>query len=458
MTTWRGSLVLKSPKKKDADSKDINKAFRWEAYHAMREWLKKREKLEIDNLRNLLKGETDKQIVFIKYFVQHDEDEHDVFDRLNNRKIPLTSAELIRALFMTSPISDNAKMEIAKEWELIEDSLHDPKLWQLFIPAGDKTVFPARIGLLFQALSEVGTDEIKRDALAVFHKMEKSYSEQIGREQKEKFIQEKWKEVLECFWWIRDCRDNVVLHNYLGWLAQCANHPLKTIYQWWQNDKACFETKLQQEVARCLRDNDKTPLADYSDWRYGHNQLKEFLLLLNVLHCNAQRPPIPFRFDAYTKEKGWDIEHIHSQTYAPFVDLSDKEKEELLKLALDGLKQEDQQKIAGEGTFSRKIDFLNKHYESEEPILDLDGPGNLALLDLSTNRAYKNAWFPVKRRWIIQESEKGRFIPPCTFNAFMKVYNPSPKTLAKWDNSDSIGYGEVMKKLYDDFLRIVERD
>lgn len=451
------------PKAEDADDKDINKAFRWEAYDAMQKWFNKHEATTKDNLHNLLEEKAGKQIVFIKFFVQKDEDEHDVFDRLNNRKIPLASAELIRALFMTSPISDNAKMEIAKEWELIEDSLRDPKFWQLFISARDKTVFPARIGLLFQALSKVSMEEIKRDALAVFHEMEKAYKAYKKKEQKAKFIEDQWEKVLECFWWMRDCRgngdngDNVVLHNYLGWLTQCSNHSLKTIYQWWQEDKMCFEKRLQQEVANCLRDKETTPLAHFSDWRYKQQKkLKEFLLLLNVLHCNAQNPPIPFRFDAYNAENGWDIEHIHSQTYKPLDDLRDNEIKEFLKIALVGLSPKEQQKIDGVVTFSEKIDLLNKHFESEEPNFDLDGPGNLALLDLSTNRAYKNAWFPVKRRWIIHKSEEGRFIPPCTFNAFMKIYNPSPETLAKWDDSDSGYYGAAMKKLYDDFRKNVD--
>lgn len=452
-----GTPCIVVPEAEDGKSKDINKAFRWEAYHAMQEWLKEHGEPTINNLRNLLEGTTGKQIVFIKYFVQHDEDEHDVFDRLNNRKIPLTSAELIRALFMTSPISDNAKMEIAKEWELIEDSLRDPILWQLFVPVRDKTIFPARIGLLFQALSTVTADELKRDVLAVFHEMEKSYNNQGEKEQKEKFIEEQWQKVLECFWWMRDCQENVKLRNFLGWLAQCSNHSLKTIYQWWQEDKVCFEKELRQKVARCLQDNDKTPLADFSDWRYGHDKLKEFLLLLNVLHCNAQDPPVLFRFDAYRAEKGWDIEHIHSQTYKPLDDLSEKEKEELLKIALVGLSPEARQEIAERDTFSAKIDFLNKHFQSEETSFDLDGPANLALLDLSTNRAYKNAWFPVKRRWFIQEAERGRFIPPCTFNAFMKIYNPAPRTLAEWETSDCLAYGKSMKKLYDDFRENVER-
>ena len=448
-----GQPCIEVPKAEDANSKDINKAFRWEAYHTMQTWLKGHGERTINNLCSLLKGTTDKQIVFIKYFVQDGENEHHVFDRLNNRKIPLTSAELIRALFMSSSLSANNKMEIAKEWKLIEDSLRIPEMWDVFASLRVKKAFPVRLDLLFQATSDVGEEEIKRDDLAVFHDLELNCNKEKTEDQKRDFLNKRWAMILKCFWWMKDCQSNPIVYNYLGWLTLYTSNSLKTIYSWWK-ECGCkgkkFECKLRQEIASLLQTDGVLP--DFSEWRFdAQKKLKEFLLLLNILECNSQEPPIRFRFDAFLREKGWDIEHIHSQSYKPLSDLSEEKKREILNLAQDALSREQANKLGENESFNEKVDYLNSTFEAKEPDFDKNAPENLVLLDLSTNRAYKNAWFPVKRSWIVQEARKGRFVPPCTITAFMKFFDPSPKTLIEWGKSDAKAYGDAMRKLYEEF-------
>jgi len=68
-------------------------------------------------------------------------------------------------------------------------------------------------------------------------------------------------------------------------------------------------------------------------------------------------------------------------------------------------------------------DILNNFAENgkHEDINDLS---NLVLLDAETNRSYKNAVFPVKRKIIIAREKEGTFVPICTRNVFMKYYSP----------------------------------
>ncbi len=443
------------PLPEDKDSTDINRAFRWEAFNVMRNW-----KGDKKALSSLLNGTSGKRIVFIKYLVQANENEHKVFDRLNNGKIPLTTAELIRALFMSSlPVNDT--MEIAKEWELIEDSLRDPEMWEVFSFHQDKHL-PVRLELLFQATSKVTENEIKRDNLAVYHDLEHKYVEATGEAERRDILQKKWKEVLECFWWMNDCQKDAVAYNFLGWIALFSNNSLKTIHSWWKNDCRCNMTKFKQKLRKIivpshsLQPDDIIP--DFSEWRYGSDNMKQFLLLLNVLECNSQITPVRFRFDAYLKEKGWDVEHIHSQTYGPIKDLSKEKQKAILTSAKEILSQEQARKFENIRQPQEKINFLDETFRIKDLGFDENAPGNLALLDLSTNRAYKNAWFPVKRSWIIQESRQGRFIPPCTLSAFMKFFDESPKSLVSWDTQDSKAYGDAMKKLYDDFKEQFERE
>jgi hypothetical protein len=101
---------------------------------------------------------------------------------------------------------------------------------------------------------------------------------------------------------------------------------------------------------------------------------------------------------------------------------------------------------------------------------------NFVLLDSSTNRSYGNSIFPAKRRIIIAkdqgkkitlndkfEGEDGKdgkdgkegaiaFIPPCTKNAFLKSYNPTPNNLREWDKDDAQVYLVNIKEVLRDFL------
>ena len=450
-----GEPEISDPIPSDAECNDINRALRWEAYDTMNQWRGNR-----DALCSLLNGTSNKRVEFIKYFVQENENEHDVFNRLNNGKIPLTSAELIRALFMSSSLSVNNKMEIAKEWELIEDSLRVPEMWDVFTSPREKKAFPVRLDLLFQATSDVSEEEIKRDDLAVYHDLELNCNEANDEDRKQQVLTGKWNSILDCFWWMKDCLNDPVVYNYLGWLALYTSNSLKTIYSWW---KKCgckgrtFKCKLRQEIASLLQTDGVLP--DFSEWRFNaQKKLKEFLLLLNILECNSQEPPIRFRFDAFLSEKGWDIEHIHSQSYKPLSDLNEEEKREILKIARDVLSVEQANELAMKESFNKQVDYLNGIFQAKEPEFDKDAPENLVLLDLSTNRAYKNAWYPVKRSWIVQEARKGRFIPPCTITAFMKFFDRLPMTLVEWGKSDAEAYGGAMRKLYEEFKNLCESE
>jgi hypothetical protein len=65
------------------------------------------------------------------------DDSIDIFTRINSGKIPLTNAELIKALFLNSSNfakADSEKLrlkqlEIASEWDRIEYALQDDSFW-----------------------------------------------------------------------------------------------------------------------------------------------------------------------------------------------------------------------------------------------------------------------------------------------------------------------------------------
>lgn len=82
--------------------------------------------------------------------------------RLNDGKTPLTSSELIKALYMvqSSGLTVQQQMEISKEWELIENSLQNEQFWLMFNARGLEDT-PTRIDLLFALVLNISLKETK---------------------------------------------------------------------------------------------------------------------------------------------------------------------------------------------------------------------------------------------------------------------------------------------------------
>ena len=103
--------------------------------------------------------------------------------------------------------------------------------------------------------------------------------------------------------------------------------------------------------------------------------------------------------------------------------------------------------LEGLGFFGNSI---RQDTEDDEGNDDKHRIGNLSLLNMSINRGYGNAIFPVKRITIQEELQKGYFVPPCTQRVFQKAYSRKFDQLYVWDKSDVQAYTEAIK----DALRI----
>ena len=265
------SECLKSYDVTQADSpKDIfiNDFFRRNALTAIKRWLDDKENANVvKKIKSLLNDSSnDHQISVIKYILTEDdakrqenkkeEPGHAAFKRLNSAKIPLTSGELIKALFMASQsdLEKSDKMEIAKEWELIEQTLKDDKYWNMFNVQGTGLQeTQTRIELLFSIVGKLTPEELgnaRYDSRLIFLKIEKMIHD------KKKSLEEIWDEVLKVFWWIQSCYKNIKIYNLLGWLALFRRNMPNTIYEMWhtgaKQDWETFIQKLKEQT--CFRE------------------------------------------------------------------------------------------------------------------------------------------------------------------------------------------------------------
>ena len=422
----------------------INDYFRNGVREAVEGWLKEAPE-RCDDLKQLLKGSLkDKRVVFLRHEIASGEDGHDVFQRLNAGKTPLTSSELIRALYMEAGngLTDCEKADIAKEWDLIESAMTDTQFWAIWNNRDFRDV-PTRMDFLFSIVADVDSKEARQNGLSVYIRMEGLVSEEG--------LKNVWEKTLCCWWWMQSCYADEEVYYLLGWLTLFTDNGTRVLWGRYRKEAGCridvFKQILRGLVIKKIG-------RDFDSFRYDETnptELRGLFVLLNSLE--AQRRHIRFRFDLY-KEGDWDIEHIASQTDNPLTDK--KDREEWLRLALDEKSEYDAVKLDDCTTFDEKCARVwDMFLKGADGVIDKDDIGNLALLDSSTNRAYKNAIFPAKRRTILGKTLKDDgdgYIPPATEAAFAKSYSPAVAQMRYWSKNDAKFYRDGMKKLFDEFI------
>ena len=437
--------------------KTINDDFRIKARNKVWKWLAE-DSSRTESLRSVLQGKGGKRVMFLRYDLpkiedpEIDKDEgHGAFQRLNAGKTALTSSELIRALYMEAGngLDDGEKADIAKEWDLIESAMADESFWSIWNNSRFRDV-PTRMDFLFSIVLNVDSEKARQDPLRVYREFEKVE------------LCKSWEEMLRCWWWMQSCYADVEIRHLIGWLSLFGAHvETHVLYrEQWKNSAGCriepFKRRLRKIVAESIGD------GDIDSFRYDtcdSKKLRKVFVLLNMLE--AERRGTCFRFDLYRNDS-WDVEHIASQTDNPLVKKEDRE--EWLRLAESEMSEAEKEGLAKFTTFEEKWQEVWKLFEEAgDTISDKDAMGNLALLDSATNRSYKNAIFPAKRRRILlelpEEVRQGRkYVPPATEAAFAKTFSPSAAQMRYWGESDAKMYRQAMKDLFDGFMNSVKEN
>ena len=436
----------------------INDHFRTAAKRKVENWLCENP-VRKDSLLRVLQGECGKRVEFLRYDLpkvgasaDDQDDGHGAFQRLNAGKTPLSSSELIRALFMESGngLTDGEKADIAKEWDLIESAMTDNRFWAVWNNDDFRDV-PTRMDFLFSVVANVDSKKARQDGLRIYRGMEdKVQKETLALPNKNKGggLKKVWENTLRCWWWMQSCYSDEEAYHLLGWVALFTDRGALGLWKIW-SDEGCRMEAFKQRLRKIVVE--KTG-CDFDSFRYDESnpaELRGLFVLLNSLE--ARRRHIRFRFDLYRKRRnGWDIEHIASQTDNPLTD--NKDKEEWLDLATKEMSEDEVRQLDRCATFEEKWLKVWKAFPNERNV-DKHGIGNLVLLDSGTNRAYRNAIFPAKRRDVLINSiGKGIYVPPATEAAFAKSYSPAAAQMRYWSKNDSEAYSEGMKKLFDEFM------
>lgn len=382
-----------------------------------------------------------------------------VFTRLNIGKISLTNAELIKALFLNSSNfrSNNEdgmrlrQVEIANEWDQIEITLHNSSLWY-FLNNIEKE--DNRIEYIFDLMNEHRSD----DNYSTF----RFFSERLNSKT-ESVMKENWEKVHDYYQRFDEWFHDRELYHKIGFILTSKISSIDDLYQ-----AVSEKTKIEfKEYLDSIIKN-KYKSKQLLDLDYDDNETRNVLLLYNILTMlQNDNEDSYFPFDIYKLNK-WNIEHIASRkdisTVPPNVrEQWCKDVKYYIDSSVDGAsdlindidtyfaKEKWNDDDVFEPVFDRVIEHFNHHIKLET---EIDGISNLALLDEKTNKSYKNAVFPLKRKRIIDLDKSGGFVPLCTKNVFLKYFSDYPPKISFWTDDDRTKYEEDLVRVLKDYLEV----
>ena len=190
-----------------------------------------------EDKKNKIKNKLNK-IFFIWYLLDDTEDGHTAFQRLNSGKIPLTSSELIRAKLVGT--SSNP-YELAAEWERIEQRLRDDRFWFMFNGKASESF--TRIDKLFEIITHT-EEKVKLDRLVPYYTIEEKEKKKKKKEEQEQW----WEKLLNLFWMLEQCYNDVELYHYIGWLRHFSGAQFSSLYNLYNKDKINFKQNLQKII------------------------------------------------------------------------------------------------------------------------------------------------------------------------------------------------------------------
>ncbi|WP_316839082.1 DUF262 domain-containing protein [Pedobacter gandavensis] len=416
-----------------------------------------------------------------------------IFTRLNVGKIPLTSAELIKALFLSSDnlnVStdkesiqypkdrESRQIELASDWTQMEYAFQDEAFWN-FINKGANEA-STRIDFIFELVARDHEAKLEgeNDVFRFFYKrfeQAKAQGNVNGM-----LLQKDWEELKSCFMTLKEWHKKTEHYHRIGYLIW-AGVDILTIYRLSRTStKSEFIEMLNRQIKKTLGNIDIKKLS------YQEPQaVTKVMVLFNAMIADqSQDKSLRFPFELLKlKDNHWSLEHIHAQNS---VDIKQKDYVEWMndhKSVLEKLKEDDDTKdlilrIAGFDALAKSKDngsdlssqfeqlsekiikFLSKpdqqgdlSNEDYKRFTDKDHISNMALLDGKSNSSLGNRAFAVKRERILSKEREGTFIPQATKNVFLKYYSNYPDHLIYWTIKDRQTYLSRIVELINPFIK-----
>ena len=376
-----------------------------------------------------------------------------LFTRLNIGRIPLTNAELVKALFLceSEQVTKGKQLEIALQWDTIEREMHDEDLWY-FLTKKKAESYATRIELIFDFMAGKKDDE-REQFFTFLH-----FSEQRGN------LLVLWDKILRYYYRLKEWFKNDRLYHKIGYLVATGNSTIDVLMSETKElKKSAMDNLLDEKIRQSI--DSKKP---YSELNYNndYNIITNILLLFNVISLQQNGSGARFPFKEFNNES-WSLEHIHAQHS---LKLNTQEKwKKWLELHIDSVKKMDgTNSLLDEMTdaidnerltdikFNELADKITTLFSEKGNTDYVHSISNMALLQCSKNSALSNALFAAKCRKIREMDANGQFIPYCTKMVFMKYYSSDTQnniTLNFWGQKDREAYVAKMNEVLKTYLK-----
>lgn len=438
-----------------------------EAMDEVDQWLTKMDSY-VGVFESLLRNDT--RIIWYDVLAKNETEIIDIFTRLNIGKIQLTDAELIKALFLRKKnlvhkyeeVTTLKQTQIAREWDEIEQTLRKDSFW--YFITSDSVKYSSRIEFIFEVI--IDKTEENTDDHHTFHE----YTELF----KSKTNDELWHDVKDIFMRLCEWYNDRELYHLIGFLSICG----QSIKSLLSDSKMLSKNAFKQH----LREIIKTKVdCDLGSLKYENPLVRKVLLLFNIeTTLSSGNTSMRFPFDLYRgKGKSWDIEHIRAvKSQKPTIRSEQKVwiKSVLWYFTGSEIIAEQKEKLPQldviiQPLFSTAIKIVTETKWDDREFDDLyykllkyfgedsekevnNNISNLALLDATTNRSYKNAVYPVKRKRILKNDNDGVYVPVCTKNVFLKHYSSNISDMMHWQDDDQVDYLKAMIETLSQYLTI----
>ena len=270
-----------------------------------------------------------------------EDDAYGVFKRLNSGKIPLSNAELVKALLLKKEnfIDYQGKylhlkqFEMANEWDRMEQLFHDDQFWYFICPDPENPYYEStRIDFLLEMIIRMGhKSKLNFNEFNFEHELiqnpyfpfsifnEKILDRNFG-------WQKVWEEIIEKFRLFKSWFQKREYYHYIGYLINQKEEKkdskrnkdmLVRIMISASLSKSEFLGMLQKECLKTLIPNNANYL-DFSKLKYGenNNDIHNILLLFNLATVQNQiseQSKYPFNLHYKANKEKWSLEHIHAQ-------------------------------------------------------------------------------------------------------------------------------------------------
>lgn len=472
--------------KDDEREKNVDFHYMSEAYAEIYSWFSNKDNEDRRDFISVLLAKEDikNPVKVIWYEVRDGSNSYDIFTRLNIGKIKLTNAELIKALFLkrwevqaSNGQFYSKQLQIANDWDRIENTLQNDSFWYFIYNGGNNGKYSSRIEYVFDLMSKWDKEQEDNFTFYYFNDLfEESQKTNGGAPN----IERLWSMVSAYFLKLDEWYHDRELYHLVGYLVAIGISvsrilAIKTGYEHLEVlTKIEFKKALKKEIKTRINLN----ATQVSELQYKSSQIFNILLLFNIQTLLvSKKSNVNYPFNLH-KKQNWDIEHIRSQndkllatdkewkswmndTLEYFTGKIEREDQvvQLVDLDIDEVSREIlSQMLVQLSAVRYKKEELHRwfnyfrHYFKEDKETEGNSISNLALLDSYTNRSYKNAFYPLKRKRIQENERYGIFTPICTKNVFLKAYSRKLNDVMCWSKNDSQDYLNQIITTLDPYL------